>query len=94
MRVIGSIVKPILEEMGLFKGAEVSVKEAFEKYLKVCPEGIGPLHLFKAVVADDLHLAEKEVRIEGNLVDFLFYYNKNDDLLYYDPRKVNPQNQS
>jgi hypothetical protein len=91
MSSIGLMVKPILEEMGLFNGTEVSVKKAFEEYLKKYPKGIGPLYAFKRIVAHDLHLCEKEVRVDGSVADFLFSYNVKDDLLYYDPRNANRQ---
>jgi hypothetical protein len=82
-------VKPILEKMGLFNGKEISVKEVFEEYLKICPKGIGPLGAFKSIVAHKLNLDLKEIR-NGNKMDLLFIYNKPYDeyynLLNYDPR--------
>ena len=77
------VIKHILEEMGLFEGREVSVKEAFEKYLKCCPNGIGPLGRFKDIVA---LLFMLRVRIDG--VDIFFYRDPPNDLLDYDPRTI------
>ena len=82
---IEGIAKPILEQMGLFKGAEVSVKEMFEKYLKACPKGIGPLWKFKVIVAHELNLSVREVK-SGEQIDFLFSHDPANDLLNYDPR--------
>ena len=82
---VEGIVKPILEEMGLFKGVEVSVKEAFEKYLKSNPKGIGPLWKFKVIVAHELNLGVREVK-NGDQIEFLFSFDPANDLLNYDPR--------
>jgi len=82
-------VKPILEEMGLFKGKEVSVKETFVKYLNRSPEGIGPLGVFMKVVSYKLNLDVKEIR-DGEKRDFMFVYDQRaaqrSDLFYFDPR--------
>jgi len=86
MLFIVNIVKPILEEMGLFNGKEVSVKEVFDKYLKIDPNGIGPLGVFKGIIAYKLRLTVKEKLINNELVDFVFIYNSNNVLLDYDPR--------
>jgi len=86
MSGIETVMKPILEEMGLFKEKEVSVKGAFEKYLKVCPHGIGPLGVFKGIIAYKFNLTVKEVRVDGKAVDLFFVYKQKDNLLDYDPR--------
>jgi hypothetical protein len=86
MSDIELIVKPILEELGLFNGKEVSVKETFEKYLKICPHGVGPLGVFKKIVAYKLNLADKETRVDGKVTDYLFIYEYKNDIRYYDPR--------
>jgi hypothetical protein len=78
-------VRPILEEAGVFKGAEVSVKEVFEKYLEKYPQGIGPLWKFKAFVSHEFGLGTREVW-SGDRVDILFTYNPIQDFLHYDPR--------
>jgi len=78
-------VKPILEEMGLFKGKDVSVKDAFVKYLNCYPKGIGPLGVFMRAVEDKLNLNVKEIR-NGGKRDFMFVYSQRDDVLYFDPR--------
>jgi hypothetical protein len=79
-------VKPILEEMGFFNETEVSVKEVFEKYLKACPEGIGPLGVFMGVLRHKFDLNVKELRDENTVIDFILSYNPKYDLLNYDPR--------
>jgi len=82
-------VKPILGEMGFFEGKEVSVKKLFEKYLEVCPKGIGPLGVFKGIMEHELCLTLKEVkkvRVGNKITDYLFIGKPVNDLLYYDPR--------
>jgi len=86
MSDIEIIVKPILEEMGLFDGKEVSVKEAFEKYLKICPKGIGPLGVFKGVIERKLKLSVKKVYDHDKITDYLFVDESYDNLFDYDPR--------
>ena len=86
MSFIEIVMKPILEGMGLFKGKKVSVKEAFEKYLKVCPQGIGPLGVFKGIIAYKFNLTVKEMRVDGKAVDLFFVYKQKDNLFDYDPR--------
>jgi len=86
MSDIEIIVKPILEEMGLFDEKEVSVKEAFEKYLKVCPDGIGPLGVFKGVIEYKFKLSVKKVYADDKLTDYLFIYKPYNNLFDYDPR--------
>jgi len=78
-------VKPVLEEMGLFKGKDVSVKDAFVKYLERYPKGISPLGVFMRLVEDKLNLDVKEI-YDGNKKDFMFVYRQADDLLDFDPR--------
>ena len=79
------IVKPILEEMGFFDGKEVSVKNVFDKYLEVCPNGIGPLGVFKGIIERKFFLSVKEVRSHDEIIDYLFIIDKK-NLLHYDPR--------
>lgn len=83
-------VKPILEEMGLYEGNEVSVKKAFEKYIKAFPDGVGPFSDFKGMLEDELCLDTKILYDEGIATDYLCSYNKKKDmldkLLRYDPR--------
>jgi hypothetical protein len=86
MSDISVFVKPILEEMGLFTGNEVSVKETFEKYLKIHPHGIGPLGVFKEIMKHELSLTVKELRENDIVTDYLFIYKSKNDLLHYDPR--------
>jgi len=86
---ISAFVKPILEEMGLFTGKEVSVKKLFEKYLEVCPNGIGPLGVFKKMMEHELCLSLKEVKkvyVDNEIVDYLFICKPINNLFYYDPR--------
>jgi len=85
MSGIEIVVKPILEGMGLFNGKEVSVKEAFEKYVKAFPNGIGPLGVFMKIIEHKFPISVKKVRSDGKIVDYLFACNEN-NLLYYDPR--------
>jgi hypothetical protein len=85
MSEIENNVKPILKEMGLFEGKDVSVKEAFEKYLTKNPRGIGPLGVFMRITAYKLNL-----EIQENNLDYMFISSPEDkslDLLNYDPRK-------
>ena len=89
MSDISLFVKPILEEMGFSEGKEVSVKKLFEKYLEVCPKGIGPLGVFKRIMEHELCPTLKEVkkvRVDNKIVDYLFIFKPVNDLLYYDPR--------
>lgn len=79
-------VKPILEEMGLFNGKDVSVKETYEKYLKIRPRGLGPLGVFKRAVEYKLQIFVKKVLIDGNIADYLFIYKPENNILNYDPR--------
>ena len=83
--MIEKIVQPILEEMGLFKGTEVSAKEVFKKYLERCPKGVGPLGIFKGIVAHKLNIGVRTVH-DGENQDFLFYSSPEDELFNYDPR--------
>jgi hypothetical protein len=83
---IENVMKPIFEEMGLFEGKEVSVKKAFEKYLKACPHGIGPLGVFKGIMAYKLNLTVKEMCVDEKVVDYFFIYKSENSLLNYDPR--------
>jgi len=83
---IENLVKPILEEMGVFNGKEVSVKEAFDKYVKAFPSGIGPLGVFMKIIERKLPVTVKNVRSDGKIVDYLFIHKPVNDLLYYDPR--------
>ena len=88
MNVIAISVKPILEEMGLYDGAEISVKEAFEIFLEIYPKGIGPFGTFMCLVQDGLGLRVREV-IDEDKIDYLFSYvpNPKKNYLNYDPRK-------
>jgi len=79
-------VNPILEEMGFHEGKEVSVKKLFEKYLEVCPNGIGPLGVFKGIIEHKLFLSVKKLYADGKIIDYLFIYKPKNDLLHYDPR--------
>ena len=88
--MIESVVKPIFDEMGIFEGKEVPVKEVFDKYLVLCPDGIGPLSLFMGIVSrSKLDIRVKEVG-DGDKTpfNFMFYYSHNPkrELLNYDPR--------
>jgi hypothetical protein len=80
-------VKPILEELGLFNGKEVSAKKAFENYLKAFPDGIGPLGVFIGLSRNKFNLNVKKVFDGGILVDFIFSFHLKNGLLNYDPRK-------
>jgi len=86
MSEIKTLVKPILKEMGLFSGKNISVKKAFEKYLKICPHGIGPLGVFKSIISRNFNLDVEKVLENDKVVDFLFIYKQENDVLYYDPR--------
>ena len=88
MNHIELAVKPILKEMGLFEGKEVSVKKVFEKYLEKFPKGIGPLGAFMHVVEHKFNLDIKKIYAEDK-IDFVFSYSHNseNDILCYDPRK-------
>jgi len=89
MSHIESAVKPILEEMGLFKGKNVSVKDAFLKYLDRFPKGVGPLGLFMKLVEHELDVDVKEIR-DGDKEDFMFVYNqraaRRNTFFNFDPR--------
>jgi len=82
-------LKPILLEMGLYEGKEVSVKEAYDRYIKACPKGIGPLWKFKTIASSKLEIGTKEVK-DGSNYDLFFtcprYMLKRQELLNYDPR--------
>jgi len=65
MHEIEAVVKPILEEMGLYKGNDVSAKDLFEKYLNAFPQGIKTFWKFEAVVEYELSLFVKSMLFEG-----------------------------
>ena len=86
---IEGILKPILKEMGLYEGKEVSVKEAFEKYLKAYPKGIGPLWKFKTIASKVLNINVEETD-HGENYNMVFtcssYELERQEYLEYDPR--------
>jgi len=77
---IEAVVKPILEEMGLYKGNEVSAKDIFEKYLLAFPQGIKPLWKFQIIVMHELKIYVKSRLFEGPDEIYVFSHDppKND----------------
>jgi hypothetical protein len=72
MYEIEIFVKPILEEMGLYKGNDVSAKEIFEKYLNAFPQGIKLFWKFQVIIKHELNLFEKRRVFDGiDYVDIL-----------------------
>ncbi|MDR2941736.1 MAG: hypothetical protein LBV17_03995 [Treponema sp.] len=69
MYEIETVVKPILEELGMYGGNDVSAKLIFEKYLDVLPRGIKPFWKFQVIVKYELSLFEKTTTYDG--VDYV-----------------------
>ena len=87
MNHIEKAVKPILTDLGLFNGKEVSAKEVFGKYLERFPKGVGPLGVFIRLVENKFSL---KTEFNDTNTDFVFSYSHDPerDLLEYDPRTI------
>ena len=66
MHEIKTIIKPILEEMGLYNGNDVSAKDLFDKYLNSFPNGIKIFWKFEIIVKYEFNLFVKAVLFEGS----------------------------
>jgi len=66
MYEIVTIVKPILEEMGLYKGNDVSAKDLFDKYLVASPQGIKTFWKFQIIVKYEFNLFVKSIIFDVN----------------------------
>jgi len=78
---IEKAVKPILEEMGLYRGNEVSAKDIFEKYIHAFPQGIKPLWKFQTIVMHEFHIYVKSRLFEGSDEIYTFSRNPPEDTI-------------